>query len=218
MAARSGFNRKLLPLYIEQDTGQAYSGGRYLFDTYENAVAFADWCANDFEIDGILILERPDFADVRAQIYRVIGAHDFKDVHTRQIAYRTEIWKTNKHNIEDKLTTIWPTLRDRADEEGKSSLWLLHNENAGEVALVTIIDRVSEKLVGELDYLTLNALESATSYGNDWNWGNRIFDRSHWVFTVWFPNTGDSSDKPPLWPNSPPLPAPVNIASEKSVA
>ena len=116
------------------------------------------------------------------------------------------------------LAADWPTLRDRADEEGKSSLWLLHNENAGEVALVTIIDRVSEKLVGELDYLTLNALESATSYGNDWHWGNRIFDRSHWVFTVWFPNTGDSSDKPPLWPNSPPLPAPDNIASEKSVA
>ena len=76
MSARPGFNRKLLPLRVEQDSGKAYSGGRYLLTTYEEAVAFADWCANDFEIDGVLILERPDFAEVTAQVYRVIGAHD----------------------------------------------------------------------------------------------------------------------------------------------
>ena len=208
MSARPGFDRKLLPLRVEQDTGKVYSGGRYLLRTYEDAVAFADWCANDFEIDGVLILERPDFAEVTAQVYRVIGAHDFKDVHTAQVAYRTEIWKTRDRRTEDKLVNMWPALRDRAAEENRSALWLLHNAEAGEVAMVTVIDRVGGRSLDELEYASLNTVEAGTSYGDEWNWVEKTFDRSHWVFTIWFPNTGDAAAKPPLWPNSPPLPAP----------
>ena len=184
MSARPGFDRKLLPLRVEQDTGKVYSGGRYLLRTYEDAVAFADWCANDFEIDGVLILERPDFAEVTAQIYRVIGAHDFKDVHTAQVAYRTEIWKTRDRRTEDKLVNMWPALRDRAADENRSALWLLHNAEAGEVAMVTVIDRVGERSLDELDYASLNTVASGTSYGDEWNWVERTFDRSHWVFTI----------------------------------
>lgn len=208
MSARPGFNRKLLPLRVEQNSADVYSGGRYLIDTYENAVAFGDWCKNDFEIDGVLILDRPDFADVSASVYRVIGAHDFKDVHTAQLAFKTEVWKSSEGNTEDKLINMWPALRDRAGEEGKSALWLLHNAEAGEVSMVTVIDRVGENTDTELDYATLNAAELSRSYGSDWNWAEKIFDRSHWVFTIWFPNNGNTSDKAPLWPNSPPLPAP----------
>ena len=218
MSARPGFNRKLLPLRVEQDTGNVYSGGRYLFDTYENAKAFGDWCKNEFEIDGVLILDRPDFADVTASVHRVIGAHDFKDLHTAQVAYRTEVWKTADTGAEDKLVEMWPSLRDRADEEGKSALWLLHNAEAGEVSMVTIIDRVAEAPANELDYATLRAAESAASYGDDWVWAEKTFDRSHWVFTIWFPNTGSADDKQALWPNSPPLPAPESNQAKKSAA
>lgn len=208
MAARPGFNRKLLPLRVEQDTGKIYSGGRYLFDTYENARAFGDWCRYEFEIDGVLILERPDFAEVAAGVSRVIGAHDFKDVHDSQVAYRTEVWKSGGANIEDKLANLWPDLRDRAGEEDKAALWLMHNAEKNEITLVTIINRVGKPSDRELDYKTLNAVESADSYGADWSWAEKSFDRSHWVFTIWFPHTGASTDKPALWPNSPPLPAP----------
>lgn len=208
MSARPGFERKLLPLRVEQGTGRAYSGGRYLLRTYEEAVTFADWCANDFEIDGVLILERPDFAEVTAQVYRVIGAHDFKDIHTAQVACRTEIWQTADRKAEEKLISLWPVLRDRAAEEDKSSLWLLHNAGAGEIAMLTVVDRVGKNAHDKLDYATLNAIESAVSYGDEWGWAEKSFDRSHWVFTIWFPNTGDAAAKPPLWPNSPPLPAP----------
>ena len=216
MSARPGFNRKLLPLRVEQETGKVYSGGRYLLHTYEDAVAFADWCANDFAIDGVLILERPDFAEVTAQVYRVIGAHDFKDVHTSQLAYRTEVWKTGDRNAEDKLVNLWPALRDRAAEEDRSALWLLHNTGAGEVAMVTVIDSVGVSSPGEPDYGTLNAAETMASYGGEWNWAEKTFERSHWVFTIWFPNTGDIHAKPPIWPNSPPLPAPQGISAAQA--
>lgn len=221
MSARPGFNRKLLPLRIERESGVIYSGGRYLFDTYENAVAFSDWCRNEFELDGVLILERPDFAEVTAQVYHVIGAYDFKDVHTSQIAYRSELWRTSDPSVCDKLANLWPQLRDRAAEEGRASLWLIYNDEIGEVGLVTVTDRVGARNKTGLDYATLDALESATSYGLDWQhegWVEKTFDRSHWVFTVWFPNNGDADTKPALWPNSPPLPSPFVINRAKSAA
>lgn len=209
MSARPGFNRKLLPLRVEPDTGTAYCGGRYMLDTYENAVAFADWCRDDFETDGVLILERPDFADVTAQVYRVVGAHDFKNLKAHQIAYRTERWRAKDFSLLDRLDDVWPSFRDRAREEGRSALWLLCNDEEREIALVTVWDRVGERNTDELDFTTLAAVENAESFGSGWEveaQAEKVFDRSHWVFTIWFPN--DESARPPLWPNSPPLPAP----------
>jgi hypothetical protein len=208
MSARDGFNRKLLPLRIEQDSNNIYCGGRYLLNTFEDAQAFAHWCEYEFEIDGVLILERPDFKEISTNIFRVIGAHDFKDIHTSQTAYRTEIWKTSDSSVEDKLIKLWPETRDRAEEENKASLWLLHNADAGEISIVTVIDRVGENSEEQLDYASLRALETSDSYGSEWNWAEKTFDRSHWVYTVWFPNSADASTKPSLWPNSPPLPRP----------
>ena len=209
MSARPGFNRKLLPLRVEPDTGTAYCGGRYLLDTYENAIAFADWCRDDFEIDGVLILERPDFADVSAHVFRVIGAHDFKDLSTRQIAYRTEIWDAARNFNEAKLEGGWSSLRDRAEEDGRSALWLMFNDETRQLAMVTVWDRVGEPQTDDLDFVTLRAVEAAPSYGAELEAAGGLtksFDRSHWVFTIWFPN--DDAARPSLWPNSPPLPSP----------
>ena len=209
MAARPGLNRKLLPLRIEPETNRAYCGGRYLFDTYENALAFSDWCQHEFAIDGVLILERPDFAEVTAQTYRVIGAHDFKDLSNHQVVYRTELWRAHDSTFAERLPTQWPGLRDRAAEDGKSALWLLYNEDVQEIAMVTVSDRVGARRDDELDFDSLRAVENAPSYGAEWEAEGAVaksFDRSHWVFTIWFPN--DAHAKAPRWPNSPPLPAP----------
>ena len=45
MAARPGVLRKLLPIRI--DESGVFSGGCYLLDTQENAIAFQDWVTND---------------------------------------------------------------------------------------------------------------------------------------------------------------------------
>jgi len=221
MAARPGFNRKLLPLRVEPETGTAYSGGRYLLDTYENAEAFADWVANEFAIDGVLILERPDFAEVTARVWRILGAHDFKDLTTAQQVYRTEIWKLSDTASEDRLANRWSELRDEAAEQNRSALWLLHNEKKREAALVTIAERLPSAATTDLDFESLRMLERAPSQGETWEregWAEKSFDRTHWVFTIWFPHTGGTHDRAPLWPNSPPLPAPAEYASAKTAA
>jgi hypothetical protein len=211
MAARPGFNRKLLPLRVDQVTGSVWSGGRYLLDTFAHAQEFADWVANEFGLDGTLILDRADFAEVTTHVWRVLGAHDFKDVRTSQHVYRTEIWKLAAGTSVDWLANRWPSLRDQAAERGRSALWFLYGEAAAEVSLVTVAERVGSPPAPGLDFASLAALEHAPSQGAVWEQGGRArktFDRTHWVFTIWFPATGASDDLPALWPNSPPLPSP----------
>lgn len=211
MSARPGFNRKLLPLRIEPDTGIAYSGGRYLLDTYENATRFAHWVTHEFALDGVDFMKRPDFADITARVWHIVGAHDFKDIRTAQHVLRTEVWSVNDVNAVDRLADEWPQLRDGAAEHGHSSLWLLHDDDKQEICLVTVAGQEGPRDTQALDFASLNRLERATSPGLAWENGGlavKTFDRTHWVYTVWFPNTNDARARPPLWPNSPPLPAP----------
>ena len=216
MAARPGFERKLLPLRVEPETGTVYSGGRYLLDTYENACAFADWVENEFELDGTLILKRPDFADVTTHVWRVLGAEDFKDLHTSQDVYRTEIWSLAKPSQADAIAGQWSALRDEAAERGRSALWLLYDEKGGKVSLVTIAERTPGPPISGPDFRSVQALESAPSLGARFERSGsarKTFDRTHWVFTVWFPRVNGRDIEPALWPNSPPLPAPSELRS-----
>jgi hypothetical protein len=206
MAARPGFNRKLLPLRIEPET-------------YEQAVAFCDWVANEFELDGVLILNRPDFADVSAHVWHVLGAHDFKPLRSAQHVYRTEIWKLTSAGAADRLAGRWTSLRDEAAEAGYSALWFLYNDEKAEVSLVTIAERPAPHAAPTPDFLALRTLESARSQEAGWEregWARKTFDRTHWVYTIWFPNTGRPDSEPAIWPNSPPLPAPGSVAARSA--
>jgi len=209
MAARPGFNRKLLPLGVDPATGAAYSGGRYLFDTYENAVAFGDWVANGFELDGTMFVNRPDFIDVELRVLRVLGAHDFKDVHSHQHVCRAEFWSLSGRDAVDSIASQWPSLRDEAADRGCSSLWLVHDDVKGRIGLVTVAERVPGADGKGPDFRSVEALASQPSLGARWESSGRaqkVFDRSHWVFNIWFPRVAGLDAEPALWPNSPPLP------------
>jgi hypothetical protein len=211
MAARPGFNRKLLPLRVEPDSGVAYCGGRYLLQTYENAVEFARWVSEDFAIDGTLILERPDFADVTAQVWHVLGAHDFTSLHDTQKVMRVERWETRAGG-ERWLEGRWPALRDRAEERGLASVWLLHNGEAGAAALVSVSDAIPGASRESPDFASLRALEGIPSLAADGEaagYLSKLFDRTSWVFTIWFPYRDGEINAASLWPNSPPLPSPA---------
>ncbi|MDJ0929391.1 MAG: hypothetical protein QNJ73_17260 [Gammaproteobacteria bacterium] len=208
MAARPGFNRKLLPLRLEPDSGRAYSGGRYLLDTHENAVEFARWVKEDFAIDGTLLLERPDFAEVTAQVWRVIGAHDFARLADAQKVVRVERW-TTAPGAESWLENNWPTWRDRAEEAGLASVWLVHNGEQREASLVMVNDAPTP--AAEPDFTSVAALENLPSLATDAEAAGlltRVFDRTSWIFTIWLPYRDGADNAPAIWPNSPPLPAP----------
>ena len=211
MSARPGFNRKLLPIRIEPETGVVYSGGRYLLDTYANALKFANWVTGEFNVDGVDFMKRPDFADITARVWHIVGAHDFRNIHTAQHVFRTEVWALDGAKAADRIIREWPHLRDQAEAQGHSSLWLLHDDDKNEVCLVTVAQRQGIRDKQALDFSSLGWLENLPSQGQAWEnsgFAVKTFDRTHWVYTIWFPNTGDTQARPPLWPNSPPLPAP----------
>ncbi|SRR5579875_105179 len=201
--ARPGFYRKLIPLRIEND-GRLFSGGRYLFRTFEQVADFYRWFRDEFRLDGKLFVERSWVKDFSRLTFHVIGAHDFKDVRRSQFAVRAERWVVSGERGA-ALESAWPAVRDRAEHEGLASVWLLYSEQRREAALVTVADRTG-KADATPDVATLDALARLTSPATEFaanEWARKTFDRTGWVFTVWF----DPGHNPlSLWPNSPPLP------------
>lgn len=207
MSARAGFNRKLLPFSIDQNTGERHSGGRYLFNTYKNAVDYANWCRHEFEIDGVLMFDRPDFAKVKADVYKVVAAEDFASVRSTQFVCRTELWSIEADLTENDIAGLWPALRDKALGYGHSALWFMRHEERGEIVLLTVFDRTHSAGSDKLDYASLLNAGSAESCASDWTGVTKRYDRSHWILNIWLADSDNKDDKNSLWPNSPPLPA-----------
>jgi hypothetical protein len=210
MAERPGLLFKHIPLRIDETSGNLLSGGRYLFDTYEQAIEYKRWVEEDFVLDGTPFFDRPYFLNPDCQAWRVIGAHDFAPLRTSQVVLRTERWRVPEQNQHKLLKERWPQIRAEAGERDLSSVWLLYNQTERLVALVYFANRVVPPDPVVPDFASLAALEFAAPLGHhfdDQGW-DRYFDRTQWVLTIWFPFVLGDQGEPSLWPYSPPLPEP----------
>jgi len=214
MAARPGMHQKLLPILAEPGEDTVLSGGAYLFDSLANAEDFAAWVANDFELDGVLFADRDMFLECSAKVWQVLAAENFHDPFTRQGLMRVEEWRLADGIDRARLEGDWPAMRDEAVAAGLTSAWLLCNEAAAEVSLVTAApSQSSGGTEPQADTRGLAALAALPSLGRAFESGpgSKIFDRTSFIYSVWFPVTGAAGDKPPLFPNSPPLPTPMRL-------
>lgn len=213
MAARPGLNRKLLPFGLEDGGARATCGGFYLFDTLENAVAFKHWVEKDFVVDGIHFLDRPVFKNPRGFVYRVVGAEDFKPLVGAQRIVRSERWVLPNEKSAEQLAWLWPAMRSEAQSTGLSSIWLLVNAETLRVALVTVADRLTTDAARQPDIASVGGLAASPSLG--FEIGQRLkaskeFDRSSWIYSIWFPAEPNDAGPKSLWPNSPPFSAPAH--------
>lgn len=210
MAARPGMLRKLLP--VRQDSSGVYCGGVYLFDTFENAQAYGDWCATGFELDGTLFLDRPTFLDPTSQVWHVVGAADFADATRDQEIMRFERWHLPAAGDLAALRgDWWPRIRKQAEADGDTTVWLLlcPDRFHPQLGLVTARRRSdvenrgsSAPDVTELERLPSLGADLATDLG-----ATKVFDRTSWVYMVWHPIAeGETSADTAQWPCSPPLP------------
>jgi hypothetical protein len=212
MACRPGMLRKLLPLRVDADG--VTSGGVYLFDTYENAAEYGRWVAEDFIVDvgwgDINFLDRPIFIEATSQVWNLIGAEDFADVRTRQDVMRFERWHTLQPVDEGMLQARWPEVRDRAEAAGLSSVYLMYSPDRHHPQLGLLTVAANEKAPTGYPAEDLAPLESAPSLGDEIADGlgaTKVFDRTSWVYEVWFPiEEGDDHEGSTVWPNSPPFP------------
>lgn len=211
MAERPGFLHKHLPFTFLSD-GLPYSGGFYLFDTLDHAKDFSNWVANDFILDGVPILQRPYFINPTAHYYKVIGAHEFADIHTSQVVVRAERWQTPSFSVDAFLSTLWPAVRLLAESRGYTAVWLLYNEQERLASIVYFDDRVGPWDRTQPDWASLNALAGEPTMGplfDLFGWP-KLFDRTSFVMTTWFPYATGDRGEAAIWPNSPPLPEPYS--------
>lgn len=210
MAARPGMLRKLLP--IRQDTTGVFCGGCYLFDTVDNARAYGDWVANEFRLDGTtLFLDRPEFLEPTSQLWQVIGARDFADVATRQTVMRFERWHVPALPAMAELRGSWSAIEAAAESVRASTAWLLAgcDEVHPQLGLVTAY-YADPSRAADGDNAALDSIAAVPSVGTELAaslGGTKVFDRTSWIYMVWFPiDERDESPDTALWPVSPPLP------------
>lgn len=210
MAERPGMQRKQIPMRIDFSNGNLLTGGRYLFDTEQDAAKYRSWVENDFVLDGTHFFERPYFLNPDCRSWGVVGAHNIKDIQ-QQIIMRTERWSVPRGSQMHLLKQSWPLILQEAEERGLTGVWLLYNEREQLAQLVYFADRVVAQNPSVFDFASLAALEFSAPLGSvfdtqpDWI---RTFDRTQWVLTVWFPFELGDQGQASLWPNSPPLPEP----------
>ena len=210
MAARPGMHLKLLPLLMP-DANTVLSGGAYLFDTIDNAGRFEAWVLNEFELDGVLFPDRPMFQECSSKVWEVIAAENFQDMHTQQGLMRIEEWRFNGDLDQESLEDTWPSIRGKAIDTNLSSAWLLLNVERGEISTVTTMPSASASGDSpQPDIDGLMKLAALPSIGAELETAGveKIFDRTSFIYTVWFPVTQGGNGKLPLFPNSPPFPAP----------
>jgi hypothetical protein len=202
---------KHLPLSIDPMTGTLYSGGRYLFGRPHQAAAYKKWVTEDYILDGVQFLERPEVIDPSCHLWANLGAFELGDISSDHVVMRTERWQIpHNFNMQGWLLNRVDGIVDDAVDAGLTGVWLLYDRPNRLVEIVYIDDRVGPPPPFDLDFPSLIALATMPTLGAEFDaqgW-TRVLDRTHFVFSIWFPfEPGDQGDAS-LWPNSPPLPAP----------
>ncbi len=157
---------------------------------------------------GVLFLKRSYFLSPDCHAWTVIGAHDFADIHNSQIVLRTERWSVrNARHPAAILNQRFEAVLASAQTRGLTSVWLLYDEEEGLASLVYFGGRVGPSDPRQPDSASLGALAAAPPLGDifaDQGW-KRIFDRTQWALTIWFPFALGDRGEPALWPNTPPF-------------
>jgi hypothetical protein len=201
MAARPGMLVKHIPFNPATATQRIQTGGRYLFDTKENAVHYLDWVARDFVLDGVHFFDRDYFIDPRCHTWEVIGAVDFTSFWTTHYVIRTERWAAPPLHTRQKVEARWGQIRAEAESRGLSGARLLYNNSEQLIEILHLADRSlgDTVAIGALPSLGLPLLQDGCT---------SQFDRTQFVVTIWPPFVAGDRGPAAPYPNSPPLPLP----------
>ncbi|KAH8168453.1 hypothetical protein LIA77_11717 [Sarocladium implicatum] len=118
MSRQPGMYHKYLPYLYDEVTGKLISGGRYLFDTYEDAKEYVRWLKEEFEL------------------WKTVGAYNFTLIGDHALG-RLQKWEytSSEEEIQLKLRALYPELRDAASARGASSVWLMYDPEKRTVGL-----------------------------------------------------------------------------------
>lgn len=189
----AGGSVKYLPFGdCDEASMTCWSGGRYLFDTPEQAADYRDML-DAYNYGGTLFLDRPEFLDAECFAWDTVGAATFA-TYDEFRAIRTVRWQVPaEDDLAVDLRVLWPRVRRAAQHGGAEAVWLLYSQDRAHVAVVLLADDAS----------VLAGLTPAISFGTP------EYDRTLSVLTIWRPFVPGDQGEPSAWPNSPPLPEPA---------
>lgn len=217
MDVRPGMRHKYLPLRFDPATGAREVGGRYLFDSWENAVDYNTFTEElEFE-PGVKFWDRPFFIGVDRHIWRCTGAHDFTPLATTHYTNRLERWTYRAAHVEPVLEQVWPTVRDDAARRGLASVWLLFQPEEKQVGILTVADKVEGRDQADAASRSVTALEHAESVGRvlPAKLGlEKVFDRTSVILAMWLPQSRLAGGAPSAFPTKPVHPLPRMAESD----
>ena len=199
MSARPGMRIKHLPFSVDPGSFRVQTGGRYLFDTAENARSYLQWLRTGFLLDGFFFLSRPFFLNPRCTAWTVVGAAEFVPP-PQHYFMRTERLQSPSGPGGRGLPGQWPRMLQQARRRGLAAVRLNHAPDEGRIEILHFADR---SLAGVLAMAAPSLADNLVKAG--WR---RELDRVQLVMSIWFPFVPGDHGSAALWPNSPPLPGP----------
>jgi hypothetical protein len=212
MDVRPGMRHKYMPLRFDPATGTRQTGGRYLFDTWENAADYDTFTSKELEFEpGVKFWDRPFFLGVDRHVWRVAGAHDFTPLPATHYTDRLERWTYTGENAGRLLEQAWPTVRDNAGRQGLASVWLLLQPQEQQIGILTVAAKADGRDPADAASRSVAALEQAGSVGRflPAELGVRkVFDRASLILAMWLPLSRLAGGAPSAYPAAPVHPLP----------
>jgi hypothetical protein len=212
MDVRPGMRQKYMPLRFDPATGVRQVGGRYLFDTWDNAVDYNTFTSEELEFEpGVKFWDRPFFLGVDRHIWRVTGAYDFTPLATTHYASRFERWTYNGGTVERLLEEVWRTVCENAGWQGLASVWLLFQPEEGQIGILSVAAREGGRGPADAAARSLTALEEAESVGRFLPaelGAEKVFDRTSLILSMWLPKSRLAGGAPSAFPAAPIHPLP----------
>ena len=213
MDVRPGMRHKYTPLRQDPATGLRQLGGRYLFETWENAVDYERF-TEELELEpGVKFWERPFFIGVNKQAWHVVGAYDFAPMAVH-FANRFERFAYTDEVSMDELHGRWPLMLEAAEDAGVASVWLLFQPAERQIGILTVIAQVpgadAEKSASD----SMEVLECMGSLSRQLCGLvelRKVFDRSSLNLSLWLPWSRRAGGDAAAFPTFPvhPLPQPA---------
>jgi hypothetical protein len=212
MADQPGLSHgKHLPISPDMETGDLRSGGRYLFDTDEDADSYRHWVTEGYRLGGVGFLERPFISNPDCRTWSLVFAYD-RGGFEADVVMRTERFHvpSTKPNPRLYLMSIEDELVAEAEARGLTGLWAIYNHRDQLAEFVYMLDgsEDADASPGHFDrWVELQLMPGLGDQFADEAW-SKVFDRSHLLLSIWFPFVPGDQGRASLWPNSPPMPAP----------
>lgn len=210
MDLRKGMYIKYVPYHPHPVTGQIMVGGRYLFDTWEDAAEYDDWTSNVYEVGDPpeKFWQWPMWKKVDRWAWRVAGAHNFSHPETHGL-HRLQRWSYDGDGVEEQLRRVYPAIRDAAQARGAAAIWLLYQPDDKLISILTVM-KTPETLTAESVYDAIESLAAQHTLGYLLPMALRprsIFDRSSLNIAVWTPVSRTAGGDEQFTPLAPVLPS-----------